>query len=147
MVSRFSCVLLKNWYQYFLCLFPFNWYQYAIPWHIFNWYLNWLSPLFGFVFVFRQKGGEHCLLTLCCSIVSNKKGEKDLLMIVLHFTLYWWLILCIKKGEKILFCFDCLPLCWWLTKRGRIICEFNMFNMHELFYICIVMFLHILSLI
>ena len=95
-----------NWYQYF-CLFSFNWYQDAILWHFFNWYLNWLSPLFGFIFFyFRQKGGEKCI---------------DL---VLHLTLYWCLILCIKKGEKILFCFDCLPFCWWLTKRGRIICVY-----------------------
>ena len=117
-----KCLCFKLVSQNFVlvCLLSFG--IKMLHWRIFNWYLNWLSPLFGFVFCVRQKGGEKFI---------------DL---VLHFTLYWWLFLCIKKGEKILFCFDFLPLCWWLTKRGRKILSLFEFYMH-------IYVLHILSLI
>ena len=40
----------------------------------------------------------------------------------------YWLCFCFRQkgGDHCLYCFGCLPLCWWLTKRGRIIWEFNM---------------------
>ena len=90
-------------------------------------------------FCFRQKGGEHILLfwlfTPLLIHCFEQKGREKFIDLVLLFPFYWWLFLCIKKGEKILFCFDCLPFCWWLTKRGRIIWEFMhvwyMFYMHS----------------
>ena len=100
-----------NWYQDFhvfllkiginiFCLFPFNWYRDAILWHIFNWYLNWLSPLFGFVFVLDKKGENIVFINpLLIHCFEQKKGRK-IYWFGFAFTLYWWLFLCIKKGRR-----------------------------------------------
>ena len=98
-----------------------------LHWHIFNWYHVFKVTPYWLCFCFRQKGGEHCLY---CFDWQRKKGGRKIIYPSLTF-----------------YGFDCLPLCWWLTKRGRIICEFNMhyiklnqisnredvFNMHDLF--------------
>ena len=88
-------------------------------WHIFNWYLHWLSPLFGFCFCFRQKGGEHFLFyPFVDSLFRTKRGRKKFIDLVLLLPLYWWLFLCIKKGRRFCFVLVFTPLLM-IDKKGE----------------------------
>ena len=104
------------------------------------------------IFCFRQKGGEHWfvvfnpLLFLWLEqkgkmnfFVFSKMKEKEKFYsfnwyLEAPFTFHWCLDhnLLIEEFVYVLILF--LPLCWWLTKRGRKILSF----------ICMLMFMHLL---
>ena len=81
-------------------MFPFNWYQDALLWHIFFGILIDCHPLFT-SFLFLDKKGENIAFIVfnpfVDSLVRTKRGRR----------IYWFIFT--------------LTLCWWLTKRGRII--------------------------
>ena len=104
-------------------LFSYNWYVICL---LINWYQDVLFSIdiwmFNASFTFISIGiiwyrhSVKCFYAhfnwyhLCTSLTHFLIG------IMFVVTLYWFFVLN-KKGENILFLL--LPLCWWLTKRGR----------------------------